>query len=143
MGQTSVSPAAGHGVLCVSLLRVTASPRGEGICLPRRGGESISVFGGETNSFLLLIPSPGSGVGGIGEWNQGISAFFVIRKPRNPPPSGFGLVDRSPVNTAVSQMSLASQQLRGWEAVGGDHSQVGVPAPAVNGVLCIAIGLRF
>lgn len=30
---------------CVSLLRVIASPRGEDICLPRRGGESISVFG--------------------------------------------------------------------------------------------------
>lgn len=29
---------------CVSLLRVTASPRGEGICLPRRGGESLFVF---------------------------------------------------------------------------------------------------
>lgn len=29
---------------CVSLLRVTASPRGEGICLPRSGGESLFVF---------------------------------------------------------------------------------------------------
>lgn len=57
MGQKSVSPAAGHGVLCVSLLRVTASPRGEGICLPRRGGESISVFGVRQipSSFSFLL----------------------------------------------------------------------------------------